>query len=233
MGKREVIETFINQAAVALQRKRIEEALREFFVDKLDLEGTRALLKAVQDQEIGLELIHRKRPSPFARQILARFGEFLEPEIPEAYVLEQTKNRLEGRQVRLVCLHCAQWSSVRTIKHLESQPICPKCTSRLIAGVFPTDRTLERALRKYRGGQKLIPEEKKALRKGRENANIVLDYGKRALIAMAGRGVGPTVAKRVLAATHGKSSEILFREILESEKQFIRTREWWAEEKTS
>jgi hypothetical protein len=45
---------------------------------------------------------------------------------------------------------------------------------------------------------------------------------------MAARGVGPTVAKRILAATKGKKDMSLYREILEAEKQFIRTREWWA-----
>ncbi|MFX1563703.1 MAG: hypothetical protein ACFFDP_10420, partial [Promethearchaeota archaeon] len=79
-------------------------------------------------------------------------------------------------------------------------------------------------------GLELEPEERKALRKGRENANLVLNYGKLALIAMAGRGIGPSVAKRILAATHGRGDSAFFRSILEGEKQFIRTREWWADE---
>jgi len=58
----------------------------------------------------------------------------------------------------------------------------------------------------------------------------VLNYGKLALIAMAGRGIGPTVAKRILAATHGRGEILFFRSILEAEKQFIRTREWWVDE---
>jgi ATP-dependent Lhr-like helicase len=83
-------------------------------------------------------------------------------------------------------------------------------------------------LRLYRAGSELDADQSRALRKGRENANLVLSYGKLALIAMAARGVGPTVAKRILAATKGKKDMSLYREILEAEKQFIRTREWWA-----
>jgi ATP-dependent Lhr-like helicase len=207
----------------------IEEAFREFYTDKLEIENTQRIVTAIQDGEITLKRLYRKRPSPFARQILARFGEFLEPAVPEAYILEQTKNRLMNRKVRLVCLHCGEWVSVRTIKHLEKHPQCKKCNSRLIAGVFPSDELLEQAIRRHRASRKLSPEEKKALRKGRENANVVLNYGKPALIAMAGRGIGPTVVKRIMAGSHGRSENEFYRLILENEKQFIRTREWWAE----
>jgi ATP-dependent Lhr-like helicase len=210
----------------------IAEALREFYVDKLSLQATQNLLKAIQNGEVAVKRLYRKRPSPFARQILTRFGEFLEPEVPEAYILEQTKRRLINRKVRLVCLHCGQWSSVRTIKHLEEHPQCRKCESRLVAGVFPTDDLLERAIRRHRAGKKLSPEERKTLQKGRENANVVLNYGKPALIAMAGRGIGPTVVKRILAKSHSRSENEFYRLILENEKQFIRTREWWAEPKS-
>jgi ATP-dependent Lhr-like helicase len=209
----------------------IEETLQEFYVDKLDIEKTQVLLNSIQSGEVIIQRIYRKRPSPFARQILARFGEFLEPEVPEAYILEQTKNRLLNRKVRLVCMHCGQWSSVRTIKHLAEHPKCQKCGSRLVAGVFPTDELLERAIRRHRAGQKMTPEERRTLRKGRENANVVLNYGKIALIAMAGRGVGPTVVKRILAGSHDRTEKEFYRLILESEKQFIRTREWWTDTK--
>ncbi|MFW9830296.1 MAG: DEAD/DEAH box helicase [Candidatus Thorarchaeota archaeon] len=207
----------------------IEEALREFYTDKLDIENTRLLLNAILASEIKIVKFYLARPSTFARQILARFGEFLEPDVPEAYILEQTKNRLINRRVRLVCLHCGKWSSVRTIKLIDEHPICKKCESRLLAGVFPTDELLEKAIRRHRAGEKLTPEEQKALRKGRENANVVLTYGKPAIIAMAGRGIGPTVVKRILAGSHNRPERIFYRLILENEKQFIRTREWWAE----
>jgi ATP-dependent Lhr-like helicase len=130
-----------------------------------------------------------------------------------------------------VCLHCGQWSSVRTIKHLDDFPQCKKCASRLVAGVFPTDEILEKAIRHHRAGMKLPPEEQRALRKGRENAEVVLNYGKPALIAMAGRGIGPTVVKRILAGSHERPESEFYRLILDNEKQFIRTREWWAEAK--
>ncbi|MFX1565934.1 MAG: DEAD/DEAH box helicase [Promethearchaeota archaeon] len=210
----------------------IEEALREFYVDKLDIDETRALLERIHTNNISIIQLYRKRPSPFAKQILARFGEFLEPKVPEAYILEQTKNRLLNRKVRLVCLHCGQWSSVRTIKHLDEHPQCKKCASRQVAGVFPTDELLQQAIRHHRAGMKLSPDEKRALRKGRENAEVVLNYGKPALIAMAGRGIGPTVVKRILAGSHERPESEFYRLILENEKQFIRTREWWAESKT-
>jgi ATP-dependent Lhr-like helicase len=208
----------------------LEEALREFFVDKLDLDGARTVLDALRLERVRLETVRPEHPSTFARQILARFGEFVEPPRPERFVLEQAKKRLESRRVKLVCLHCAQWSSVHAIQHLDELPTCPKCGSRLLAGVYPGSDALEKVLRLYRAGSELDADQSKTLRKGRENANLVLSYGKLALVVMAARGVGPTVAKRILAASKGKKDLTLYREILEAEKQFIRTREWWANE---
>jgi ATP-dependent Lhr-like helicase len=57
------------------------------------------------------------------------------------------------------------------------------------------------------------------------NANIVLSSGKKAVIALAGRGVGPEIASRILATmTEG---DAFYREILKAERNFIRTHRFW------
>jgi ATP-dependent Lhr-like helicase len=57
------------------------------------------------------------------------------------------------------------------------------------------------------------------------NANIVLSGGKKAVIALAAKGVGPENASRVLSTlTEG---DAFFREILKAERNYIRTHRYW------
>ena len=54
-----------------------------------------------------------------------------------------------------------------------------------------------------------------------KNANIVLSSGKKAVIALSARGVGPENASRILATlTEG---DAFYREIMKSERNFIQT----------
>ncbi|MDG6251144.1 hypothetical protein, partial [Methanocalculus sp.] len=63
--------------------------------------------------------------------------------------------------------------------------------------------------------------EKKMLR----SANMVLSSGKTAIIALAGRGVGPDAASRILA-THAKGDGF-YKEILKAERKYITTHRFW------
>jgi len=70
-----------------------------------------------------------------------------------------------------------------------------------------------------------LTEEKDIEAKMLRSANIVLSSGKKAIIALAGRGVGPEVASRILA-TH-KTGDAFYKEILKAEKKFITTHRFW------
>jgi ATP-dependent Lhr-like helicase len=57
------------------------------------------------------------------------------------------------------------------------------------------------------------------------NANIVLSGGKKAVLALAAKGVGPENASRVLSTlTEG---DAFYKEILKAERNYIRTRRYW------
>jgi ATP-dependent Lhr-like helicase len=59
-----------------------------------------------------------------------------------------------------------------------------------------------------------------------KNANIVLSSGKKAVIALSARGVGPENASRILATlTEG---DAFYREILKAERSFIQTHRYWS-----
>ena len=58
------------------------------------------------------------------------------------------------------------------------------------------------------------------------NANIVLSSGKKAVIALSARGVGPENASRILATL--ADGDAFYREILKAERNFIQTHRYWA-----
>jgi len=80
-------------------------------------------------------------------------------------------------------------------------------------------------LRKWRRGERLTGSEERVVRAAQQSAILVMSYGKRALLCLAGRGVGPAAATRILGSC--RSYEELVREIAKAEASYARTREYW------
>jgi ATP-dependent Lhr-like helicase len=58
-----------------------------------------------------------------------------------------------------------------------------------------------------------------------KNANIVLSSGRKAVTALAAKGVGPEIASRILATF--AEGDAFYREILKAERNFVRTHRFW------
>ena len=74
--------------------------------------------------------------------------------------------------------------------------------------------------------KEMTKEELQAFNTLRRSSDLVIVYGKRAIITLAGRGVGPQTAARILAMLH-PTQERLLKDILEAEKQFVKTHIYW------
>lgn len=59
-----------------------------------------------------------------------------------------------------------------------------------------------------------------------KNASLVKEHGRRALVALAGRGIGPDTAARVLSSFYEDEDEFL-RDILSAELTYARTKRFW------
>ncbi len=81
-------------------------------------------------------------------------------------------------------------------------------------------------LRKKRTKQSLDESEQKALMRARRSADLVIAYGRRAVIAQSVYGIGPQTASRVLAKMH-ESDDDFYKDLLEAKLQFITTRPYW------
>ena len=74
------------------------------------------------------------------------------------------------------------------------------------------------------GKGKITAKEKNALSK---SAHLVRERGQDALLALAGRGIGPETASRILSVRY-LSVDDLIMEIIKSENDFARNRRFWS-----
>ena len=86
---------------------------------------------------------------------------------------------------------------------------CPKCKSKMIGTFHPME--LERGI-----------SDKKLLK----SSSLTNSYGLKAALVMAGRGVGPETAGRILRR-QSRTEADLIRHIMNAEITFARTRRFW------
>ncbi len=69
-------------------------------------------------------------------------------------------------------------------------------------------------------------EELEELTYARRTADLVLSHGKKALIALQVKGVGPETAFRILGKMHPNDDDF-YMELLKAKIQYLRTRPFW------
>jgi ATP-dependent Lhr-like helicase len=92
----------------------------------------------------------------------------------------------------------------------------------LLAAIRPYSKSELRVLSKGAATE----EQRKALRRVYKNANLVMAHGRKAVIALVSRGVGPDTAARILARYHLEEFEFL-RDLLAAEVNYARTKRFW------
>lgn len=207
-----------------------KEAKREMYTEKLDITHAKQVLEGVESREITVEIAETmgEEPSPLSSLILDKIipHALLRPITPSKSLIELVKERLQSRMVKLVCIHRGDWEAVRKVEQLPEKIQCKKCRSTLIAVTYPDDLNLTYVVRKKLSGQTLSRDEKEMWRKGWQTAGLVQIYGKKAILALAGRGVGPATAVRVLRKPLRKKEDF-YVEILKAERVYARTRSFW------
>jgi ATP-dependent Lhr-like helicase len=144
----------------------------------------------------------------------------------EEEVLRLMEDRLLSKRFRLVCMAKGDWNSVRTISTLDDEPSCPVCGSRRLAAKFPGDKDFAKIVKRALRGDDLSTADMKMFKAADTIADLVSYYGRAALIVLAGRGIGPQAASRILRP--GLSGRVdLLREIVRQEKEYARTRPFW------
>jgi len=98
---------------------------------------------------------------------------------------------------------------------------CPVCGSTMVAALKPWEDEEADLLAKGPRTQR----EKQRARRVLRNAALVAAHGRRAVVALAARGLGPAAAARVLHRQ--REEDDFYRDILAEEKEFSRTHRFW------
>jgi len=209
-----------------------DETLREAMLEKVDIRKAKEIMRDVRNGRIEVDTLCRSEtPTPLAYHILAKYSDISELMAPERVLLsnmDKMKRAIEARTAMLMCMSCGEWAGEKKIKSLPENPSCEKCGSRLLALLYPSQdvKHLREILKKRREGKELTEEELKDLTHARRTADLALSYGKKAIIALEVKGVGPETAFRILGKMHPREEEF-YMDLLRAKIQYLRTREYW------
>ena len=203
-----------------------DEAVDKLIWERMDLENTQKILREIQNGEIN---VHMQRLSPIALAGAETMRGLMVPQRADRSILMALKRRLDDTDITLVCTNCnKKWNT--TVGRADVQPKCSSCGAIKIAVLRRYNKKLARVLTK----KERTSEENKEVKRLHKNASLVLTYGKVAVMALVGRGIGPDTAARVLRRYDRieleKSEELqlkFLRDILKAELNYARTRGFW------
>jgi ATP-dependent Lhr-like helicase len=201
----------------AVYAETLDEVFRKYF----DLVNARKALMLISG---GMEVCIQ----PFTTIShfgLEQFRDAIQAETPERAIIETVKSRLLKRKVSFVCLHCGEVMRNRTIDTLAFPIKCPRCDSWMMCPMNKHEDELSGLVRKKNKCRTLTKQEVLYWKSATKAAGLVHSYERRALLAMNARGVGPRTAGRILNLD--LSEDELYKEILNAEREFIRTSRFW------
>jgi ATP-dependent Lhr-like helicase len=197
-----------------------EEAIREVFHRDLDVERARSVLERVRSGDV--ELVVARDHSPIGVGGVSSGKDLLVPENADASVVETIRERIADDRILLACLHCAAWTRKTTVRRVRESPDCPECGSTRIAALNPWDDDAVAAVR----ADEKDEEAERLTRRAYRSASLVQSHGKKAVVALAARGVGPENAARIINRLR-EDEDDFYRDILEREREYARTQSFW------
>jgi ATP-dependent Lhr-like helicase len=206
-----------------------QEALRETMLEKMDVQRTIELLNSLRSGRLSLQVVEQFEPTVLAWPILNQLvgGELVVPRRAEREILLAVKSRLERQPVKLHCMNCNEWSVSTAVNRLPEKITCKKCGAGLITVLPRESKELLAAIKKHAREERLKTEEKRRVERAFQIADLILTGGKRAVVALSGRGVGPRAALKILSRDYRDSIDF-YREILRAERTYAKTRRFWA-----
>lgn len=205
-----------------------KEAIREIIHDKFDFRTTSHIIMNIRNGRIAFFWREVDEFSELARPITEHTARFSSaPLSTESGVIELMKDRLVKTRQRLICMRCGRWERVLETREVPNLVVCPFCKSRVIGSTFWADDTLSKTITKRLQGLKSTPEENKRFDRAWKTASLINAFGRTALIVLAGHGIGPDTAARILRDY--TSDEELYKSIYQAERSYVMTRGFWAD----
>ena len=187
------------------------EAIERFKWEYLDMDAIKYLLEKINDNQITFKF--SSRLSEISKIYLENLKEKMMPIRPTAPILNAIKKRLLNEELGFYCLSCNRKFSRKVSEMNELR--CVYCTSPRIAPI-----------KKYELEEinELNPEIRSKLM---NNFHLLRMHGIKALLVLAGHGIGTETANRILRIPIRNENELL-EKILSSEVEFSKNKRFWS-----
>ena len=207
-----------------------DETIREALMLHVDFPRVREIYKHLREGEMQVAVFSSQdKPTPLGFHLLNKHidvPELIAPETVERDTIARLRFSLDNMTVDLLCFECGELMQAETVKKLPVKPKCSSCGSSLLAISTWSSDYLSRILTKKRKTEPLEEDERDTLSRARRSADLVLSYGRRAIIAQCVYGIGPQTASRILAKMHD-DEKTFYKDLLEAKLKFITTRQFW------
>ena len=194
------------------------EAINVVLFEDLDIDNTEFAVRMLSEGKIKLVMCGL---SHIGVEGITRSKELMQPRRADHSILMALKKRLDEEVLHASCLNCmSQWRM--RVSDVPERIVCQKCGGNMVALLKGYERESIKSIRmKDRGEQ----DKKDAMRVSR-NANLVNEYGKKAAVVLAGRGIGPDSASRILRSMHTDEDDFL-RDIMNAEVLYAKNKRFW------
>lgn len=211
-----------------------DETFKGNLTSNLDIQRAKAICKSIVNDEIKISIhFSGHNPTPAAKSIINEYTKIIAADMN--WLIQRNKLRLqrtvERQSVSLICLNCLSQQPFTKISKFESKPACPECGSRLLGLAEPSIQIIRNLFAKRKSRKPLNQLEIEMLARTRRTADLVLSYGKRAIMALSVPGIGPQTASKILAQTQTGDSSF-FYELLKTKIHYLTTRELWREKRS-
>lgn len=207
-----------------------DETIREALMLHVDFPRVREIYRRIEEGDMEVAIFKSQdKPTPLAFHLLNKHidvPELIAPETVERDTIERLRFSLDNMTVDLLCFECGEINQAETVKKLSPKPKCKSCGSSLLAVSTWSSDYLSRILEKKRKTEPLEDDERESLSRARRSADLVLSYGRRAIVAQCVYGIGPQTASRILARMHDDEKSF-YKDLLQAKLKFITTRQFW------
>ena len=203
-----------------------QETLHEIYREKLDVEGTKKLIEEINKGRVKIVDSSGYEVSPLGVAGLDYSAvSLIKPREKIGEIMEIIKERILKRKFWFYCLNCGKDLGTLNVENVPKTLICPDCKAKLIAYAPINEKyDIKKVLKKNKS--ELDKQERKMLAKFEETAELFINFGSKSVFVMAGYGIGPATAKRILSKSWENDEEML-KDIIAAERQFISTRIFW------